>query len=135
MSANYPPEHGTPGTPGTAGNTNAGSTAGRDTERADVTRSATPQTASLRDDLNTLKNDVNALASRASALSETELQDAYGELITRFSSVRHAAKGVAAQAGQQFNQRVDATTTYVKDKPMQAVGYAAAAGLLLGLLL
>lgn len=112
--------------------------------RADVTgrtsydeaKSSAKQTgASLRSDLAMLKNDLDTLLSRASSLSERELSEAYARMMTKFSSMRFAAKGMAAEARQQLNQSVDKTSEYVKDRPLQAVAVASGIGLMLGLLI
>ncbi|HEX2530840.1 MAG TPA: DUF883 domain-containing protein [Burkholderiaceae bacterium] len=91
--------------------------------------------AVLREDLANLKNDLEALMGRASSLSDAELSDAYGKMMTKFSSMRYAAKGMAAEAGRQLNQGVDYTTSYVKDKPLQSVAIASGIGLVLGMLM
>lgn len=122
-------------TAATAGTTSAGSaTAGRSTFSG--TRTSGQRTsATLRADLSSLKNDLDALVNRATGLSDDELNQAYTQMMTKFSSLRYAAKGIASQASQQFNRGMETTTEYVKDKPMQSMAVAAGAGLLLGLLL
>jgi ElaB/YqjD/DUF883 family membrane-anchored ribosome-binding protein len=93
------------------------------------------QTAeSLRSDLSNLKTDLDALVARSSSLSEQELSESYARMMTKFSSMRFAAKGIAAEAGRQLNQGVDMTTDYVRAKPLQSVAMAAGGGLLLGIL-
>jgi ElaB/YqjD/DUF883 family membrane-anchored ribosome-binding protein len=89
----------------------------------------------LRGELTTLKSELDTLLEHVATLSEAELRDAYDRIAQRFTSARYAARGMAAQAGQQFNRGVDATNDYVRDKPLQAVGMAVGAGLLLGMLL
>jgi ElaB/YqjD/DUF883 family membrane-anchored ribosome-binding protein len=91
--------------------------------------------ATLREDLATLKSDLEALLSNASTLSERELSDAYARMMGKFSSLRFAAKGMVSQAGRQFNQGVDMTSDYVKDRPLQSVAIAAGFGLVLGMVL
>jgi len=90
---------------------------------------------SLRADLNNLKSDLDTLLSRAATLSERELSEAYARMMTKFGSIRHAAKGMAAEAGRQLNQGVDITSDYVKAKPLQSVAIAAGAGLVLGMMM
>ena len=89
---------------------------------------------SLRSELLSLQSDLNSLVSRAASLSESELSQAYVKLMGRFASIRFAAKGMAQQATRQFNQGVDVTTTYVKDRPLQSVAIATGIGLALGML-
>jgi ElaB/YqjD/DUF883 family membrane-anchored ribosome-binding protein len=88
----------------------------------------------LRDDLQNMKQEFDALFSNIITMSETELQEAHAKLMAKFSSLRYAAKGVAAQASQQLNHSVDVTSGYVKDKPLQSVAIAAGTGLLLGVI-
>ena len=90
---------------------------------------------SLRSDLSNLKTDLDMLLSRAGNLSERELSEAYARMMTKFSSMRFAAKGIAAEAGRQLNQGVDLTSDYVKAKPLQSVALATGIGLLLGMLM
>ena len=89
----------------------------------------------MRDELSNLKSDLDALMSHASTLSENELREARDRILARFSSMRYAARGIAEQAGKQFNQGRDLTVDYVRDKPLQSVAIAAGVGLLLGALM
>lgn len=89
----------------------------------------------MREELANLKTDLDALMSHASTLTETELREARDRILARFSSMRYAARGMAAQAGRQFSQGRDITVDYVRDKPLQSVAIAAGAGLLLGMLM
>ncbi|HYD80417.1 MAG TPA: DUF883 domain-containing protein [Paucimonas sp.] len=130
MSSTYPP-----GSTETRAGMNGQGSQPAGMSQDEIRRSARHGVRNLREDLNLLKSDLDALLSRASSLSETELKDAYGQMMSKFSTLRHAAKGIATQAGQQFNQGVDVTTEYVKERPLQAVGIAAGVGLVLGLLL
>lgn len=91
--------------------------------------------ASLRTELGNLKSDLDTLLARATNLSEVELRQEYVRLMAKFSSLRAAAKGVATQAGQQLNRGVDATSGYVREKPLQSVAVATGIGLVLGMLL
>jgi len=102
------------------------------------TRSTTAQgsaTTGMREELNNLKSDLDALVSHASTLTESELREARDRILARISSMRYAARGMAAQASRQLSQGRDLTVDYVRDKPLQSVAIAAGAGLLLGMLL
>lgn len=88
----------------------------------------------LREELTNLKSDLDALMSHASTLTESELREARDRIMARFSSMRHAARGMAEQAGRQFSQGREITADYVRDKPLQSMAIAAGAGLLLGML-
>jgi ElaB/YqjD/DUF883 family membrane-anchored ribosome-binding protein len=90
--------------------------------------------ASLRSELSDLKNDLDSLVNRAPSLSDDDLSRAHAELMSKFTSVRHAAKGIATEASRQLNRGVETTTEYVKDRPMQSVAVAVGTGLLLGML-
>ncbi len=89
----------------------------------------------MREDLANLKSDLDALMSHASTLNENELREARDRILARFTSVRHAARGFAEQAGRQFSQGRDLTADYVRDKPLQSVAIAAGVGLLVGAIL
>jgi len=100
-----------------------------------ASRNGAPRSAaSLRTELSSLKSDLDALVNRSASLSDEELIQAHAQLMSKFSTMRYAAKGIATEAGRQLNRGVETTTTYVKDKPMQSVAVAVGTGLLLGLL-
>lgn len=90
--------------------------------------------ATLRSELSSMKNELDALVNRSSSMSDDELTQAHAQLMSRFSSVRYAAKGIASEATRQLNRGMESTTEYVKDKPMQSVAVAVGTGLLLGML-
>ena len=98
-------------------------------------RTRSSQTSGLRDELSHLKSDLDALMLHASTLSESELREARDRIVARFSSMRHAAKGIAEQAGRQLTQGRDVTADYVREKPLQSVALAAGVGMLIGALL
>lgn len=89
----------------------------------------------LHEELSNLKSDLDALMSHASTLTENELREARDRIMTRFSSMRYAARGLADQAGKQINQGMDVTVDYVRERPLQSVAIAAGVGALVGLLL
>jgi len=89
----------------------------------------------IREELVDLKSDLDALMAHAATLTETELREARDRMMARFSSMRFAAKGLANQASKQFNEGVDVTTDYVRQKPLQSVAIAGAIGILLGVML
>jgi ElaB/YqjD/DUF883 family membrane-anchored ribosome-binding protein len=90
--------------------------------------------AALRTELSNLKSDLDTLISRATNLSEDELRREYSRLMTKFSSLRSSAKNVAAQANQQINRSMDATSGYIREKPLQSVAVATGIGVVLGML-
>jgi ElaB/YqjD/DUF883 family membrane-anchored ribosome-binding protein len=102
--------------------------------RQDI-RSRSSQATGLRDELSHLKNDLDALLLHASTLSESELREARDRIMAKFSSMRHAAKGIAEQVNRQLNLGRDVTAEYVRERPLQSVLVAAGMGLLIGALL
>lgn len=102
------------------------------------TTTSTPSTlsgATLRNDLQTLKSDLDTLLSHASELTDIELNEAHERILNKFGTMRQAAKGLAAQAGRQFNHGVEVTTDYVKEKPVQSIALAVGFGTLLGIII
>ena len=93
------------------------------------------QASGLREELSNLKNDLDALMLHASTLSESELREARDRIMARFSSMRHAAKGIAEQATRQLSLGRDATADYVRERPLQSVLVSASLGMLIGALL
>lgn len=90
---------------------------------------------SMRDSLASLKGDLDSLMLRMTGMSEEDLNAAYDRIIERFNTLSDSARDMATQASDQFNHSVEATTDYVKEKPLQSVGIAAGVGLLIGLLM
>lgn len=88
----------------------------------------------LRNELADLKKDLDALLSKASALADREIRNAWGQLNGQFGSAQSAARDMAGQASEQFSRGVDVTSDYVREKPMQAIAIAAGIGLVLGML-
>lgn len=131
MSANFPsgkPENGADTTVRSSAPIPGSYEAGRQVNR--------PMHAeNLRQELGNLKNDLDNLVQRAGDLSERELSEAYARMLTKFSSMRFAAKGIAAEAGRQLNQGVDITSDYVKARPLQSVAISAGVGIVLGMLM
>ena len=132
MSANFPsgkPDNGADTTNVRANPSSAGSyEAGRTMNRP-------AHAENLRQELGNLKSDLDNLLMRAGDLSERELGEAYARMMTKFSSMRFAAKGIAAEAGRQLNQGVDITSDYVKARPLQSVAISAGVGIVLGMLM
>lgn len=90
--------------------------------------------ASLRTELSNLKSDLDTLLSRATNLSEDELRKEYSRLMSKFSNLRGSARDMAAKANQQINRGMDATSGYVREKPLQSVAVATGVGVVLGML-
>jgi ElaB/YqjD/DUF883 family membrane-anchored ribosome-binding protein len=90
--------------------------------------------STLRSDLQTLKSDLDTLLAHATELTDAELTEAHERILTKFSSLRQAAKGIALQAKTQFNHGVEVTSDYVKEKPVQSIALAVGVGALLGII-
>ncbi|KIO50238.1 DUF883 family protein [Nitrosospira sp. NpAV] len=87
------------------------------------------------EELANLRADLGDLISRISSLSEAEVEEAKEKLLAKIDSTREAATEMANDAREQFDHGVEYSKDYVKEHPMQSVGYAALAGFLLGLLI
>lgn len=87
------------------------------------------------EELANLRADLSDLISRISSLSEAEVEEAKEKLLAKIDSTREAATEMAHDAREQFDHGVEYSKDYVKEHPMQSVGYAALAGFLLGLLI
>ena len=87
------------------------------------------------DELSNLKADLDDLIARVPSLSDIDLEEAKEKLMNKVASARDAARGMAEDAREQFDHGVECSRDYVKERPLQTVGYAAVAGFLLGLLL
>lgn len=105
-----------------------------DAGSSEPTTSAGAGGVALREELARMKGELDALMARAATLSDHELASARDQLLARFSSVRHAARGVASDAREQWGRGVDFTSDYVRENPWQSVAIAAGAGMLISLL-
>lgn len=132
MEANFSSAAGSSGTTGLSEETT--DTTGQ--QAAGTSGGASQQTGSaLREELANLKSDLDALLGKASSLTDRELGVARDRLMTKFGSMRYAARDMASDAKQQLNQGMEMTTEYVKDKPLQSVAIATGVGLLVGAML
>jgi ElaB/YqjD/DUF883 family membrane-anchored ribosome-binding protein len=120
---------------GTSENESLAGNTGRSSARGSYSGTGQASGASLREELTNLKSDLDALMSHASTLTDRELGEARDKIMSKFTSMRRAAKGMAYQASQQLNRGVDVTSDFVKDRPMQALAVATGIGLLLGAVL
>jgi ElaB/YqjD/DUF883 family membrane-anchored ribosome-binding protein len=86
------------------------------------------------DELANLRADLDDLISRIPSLSDIDLEKAKDNLIQKIAETKETARDVAHEAREQLDQGIECTRDYVKERPLQSVGYAAAIGLLVGLL-
>lgn len=82
-----------------------------------------------------LRADLDNLLANLASYSELELIAAKENILAKVEATKVAARGVTADVSQQFNRGVDVTTDYVKERPLQSVGIAAAIGVLVGMLI
>jgi len=87
------------------------------------------------EELTNLKADLDDLIARIPTLSDIDLEEAKEKLLAKVAATRESARSVAENAREQFDHGVECSKEYVKDRPLQSVGYAAAIGFLVGLLM
>ncbi|SOD40852.1 DUF883 family protein [Nitrosovibrio sp. Nv4] len=87
------------------------------------------------EELSNLRADLDELISRIPSLSDIDLEEAKEKLMTKIASTREAAQGLAHDAREQFDYGVECSKECIKEHPLQSVGYAAAVGFIVGLLL
>ena len=87
------------------------------------------------EELTNLKADLDDLIARIPTLSDVDLEEAKEKLLAKVAATRESARSVAENAREQFGHGVECSKEYVKDRPLQSVGYAAAIGFLVGLLM
>jgi ElaB/YqjD/DUF883 family membrane-anchored ribosome-binding protein len=102
---------------------------------SDVKSAGRKASEAAGDELSNLRADLDDLIARIPSLSDIDLEEAKEKLMDKVASTREAAQDMAEDAREQFDHGVECSRDYVKERPLQAVGYAAAAGFLLGLLL
>ena len=87
------------------------------------------------EELTNLRADLDDLIARIPSLSDIDLEEAKEKLMAKVASTRDAARDLADDAREQFDHGIEYSKDYVKERPLQSVGYAAVAGFLLGLLI
>lgn len=86
------------------------------------------------EELANLRTDLDELIARISTLSDVELEEAKEKLMERIAAAKESARNIADNTREQLHHGVECTRDYVKERPLESVGYAAAAGFLVGLL-
>lgn len=86
------------------------------------------------DELAKLRADLDDLISRLPSLSDVDLEKAKENLMQKIAETKETARDVAHDAREQLDHGIECTKDYVKERPLQSVGYAAAIGFLVGLL-
>jgi ElaB/YqjD/DUF883 family membrane-anchored ribosome-binding protein len=101
----------------------------------DAAKSAGKQVGAVAsDELAKLRADLDDLISRLPSLSDMDLEKAKDNLIQKIAETKETARDVAHEAREQLDHGIECTRDYVKERPLQSVGYAAAIGFLVGLL-
>lgn len=102
----------------------------------DVTKAASKNIGVVaHQEVTGLRADLDNLIAHLASFSELELIAAKENILAKVESTKVAARGVTADVSQQFNRGVGVTTDYVKERPLQSVGIAAAIGVLVGMLI
>jgi ElaB/YqjD/DUF883 family membrane-anchored ribosome-binding protein len=102
----------------------------------DAARSAGRQVGAVAsEELANLRADLDDLISRIPSLSDIDLEEAKEKLMAKIASTQDAAKDLADDAREQLDHGIECSRNYVKERPLESVGYAAVAGFLLGLLI
>jgi ElaB/YqjD/DUF883 family membrane-anchored ribosome-binding protein len=102
----------------------------------EAARSAGQRVSSVAsEELSNLRADLDDLISRIPSLSDIDLEEAKAKLMDKIAATREAARDMADDARQQFDEGVECSRHYVQEHPLQSVGYGAAIGFLVGLLI
>ena len=86
------------------------------------------------DELENLRADLDDLISRLPSLSDIDLEKAKDNLMQKIAETKETARDVAHDAREQLDHGIECSRDYVKERPLQSVGYAVAIGFLVGLL-
>lgn len=87
------------------------------------------------EELANLRADLDDLIARIPTLSDVDLEDAKEKLLTKVAAAKESARDAAHNAREQFDHGVECSRECVREHPLQSVGYAAAIGVLIGLLM
>ena len=87
------------------------------------------------EEMSNLRADLDDLISRIPSLSDIDLEEAKEKLMAKIASTKEAATDLAHDAREQFDYGVECSKECIREHPLQSVGYAAAAGFIIGLLL
>lgn len=102
----------------------------------DATKAASKNIGAVaQQEVTGLRADLDNLLANLASYSELELIAAKENILAKVEATKVAARGVTTDVSQQFNRGVDVTTDYVKERPLQSVGIAAAIGVLVGMLI
>jgi len=101
----------------------------------EAAKSAGKQVGSVAsEELANLRADLDELIARISTLSDVELEEAKEKLMEKIAAAKESARNIADDTREHLRHGVECTRGYVKERPLESVGYAAAIGFLVGLL-
>lgn len=89
----------------------------------------------LASDFRGVMNDVEALLSSGANRAEGEAEALRARIERKLDAARHRAADLQHEAAAQARRAADATDDFVRDHPWQAVGVAAALGVVVGVLI
>jgi ElaB/YqjD/DUF883 family membrane-anchored ribosome-binding protein len=89
----------------------------------------------LLEDLQTVVSDAEALLKATASQAGEKVQEARAKAAESLSAARERLDGIKDSAIQQARDAISSGDEYVRRNPWQAVGIAAGAGLLVGLLI
>jgi ElaB/YqjD/DUF883 family membrane-anchored ribosome-binding protein len=115
----------------------AASSAGGDgaTSGGLMTGAPTSDSERFLEDLKLFVSDTDALLKQAKTLSGEAALAAREEFERRLSQARRGYEQARSMAGDQAQQYLDRTETYVRNEPWKAIGVAALVGAIVGVLL
>ncbi len=87
------------------------------------------------EELANLRADLDDLIARIPTLSDVDLDDAKEKLLAKVAAAKESARGAAHDAREQLDHGIECSRECVRENPLQSVGYAAAIGFLIGLIM
>lgn len=91
-----------------------------------------PETSARRQEISDLLTDVQDLLGRVSHLADPEIAQLRAKLQHGIAAAKQGLAEGSAHVRRGARHALSAGDGYVREQPWQAVGYAAAAGLMLG---
>jgi ElaB/YqjD/DUF883 family membrane-anchored ribosome-binding protein len=91
-------------------------------------------TEKIMQDLRTLATDAEALLAATAGQAGARISEARAQAETSLRRVRERLAALEGEVGEKIRAGAKATDQYVRANPWRAVGIAAGAGLLVGLL-
>ena len=101
----------------------------------DIGKAVAPDVEQLTRDFRTFVSDCEALLKNASALSGAGASVARAQLSEKMAAAKVKLDSVRSTANEKAAQTRATAEDYVRREPMKALGYALAAGAVLGLMM